>query len=287
MTVGERFDARWEVQVLLGSGTTAHVYAGKHIFGFDAALKVLHPRLATNERHRATFLEQGYFSNQVRHPCLVRVFNDGECDAGPYLVMDRVRGESLESRLKRQGRLPTAVTLDLAASLLGFLAFIHGEGLFHRRLNPSEILIEPSGQIRVIDFDSANGFDTYAHRAVSLAPPTSRTATYFPPELGEADSPNSRRARSGSGDIWAVGAVLYRALAGRAPFAAEVRSPGTLDFATHRKGLPLAQVRDDLPEALCAAVERALAEDPSARFESAAAMSDALRAARAHLRVPA
>lgn len=287
--LGERVDPRWEVLMPLGSGTTSHVYACRHSYGFEAALKVLHPHLATNERRREAFLEQGYLANHVSHPCLVRVFNDGETEDGPYLVMDRVEGESLDAKLRRQGRLPTSLALDVADRLLEFLSFIHGEGLYHRRLNPTEILMEPAGQIRVIDFDSAHGVDGYLHREVSLAPPASRTATYFPPELGgpvASARPAAAPPSPSACDVWAVGAILYRTLTGRPPHAAEVRTPGTLDFVTRREGPPLPEARDDLSVDLAMAVERALSDDPNERYGSADAMRWAIRDAQAVLSVP-
>ena len=270
LSLGSRLDEKWEIEMVLGSGTTSYVYAAKHMYGFDAALKVMHPSLATTAGKVSRFLEQGYLSNQVNHPAAVRVFNDGETETGPFLVMDRVYGETLEARLERQGRLPNAFAIKVALDLLGFLDAIHEHGLSHRRLNPSEVLLERSGVLRVIDFDSGHGTDTFTHKELSLSPPASRSPTYFPPELAAAEVVGT------SSDLWATGAILYRMLAGQAPFRASAQTHGTLDFSTSRTAPPLFHVRDDLPRALTLAVERALSSDPAERFSSARVMLDTL-----------
>lgn len=267
---GSRFDEKWQVERLLGSGTTAHVYAAKHIYGFDAALKIMHPVLVTGRAPARRFLEQGYLSNQVSHPAMVRIYNDGETEQGPYLVMDRVEGETLEAKLTREGRLPTDVALRIARELLGFVVAIHAGGLAHRRLNPSEVLLDAAGTVRVIDFDAGQGHDAHTKKNLSLAPPAARSPTYFPPELASASPVDSQA------DMWACGAMLYRMLAGEPPFVATFVDKGAMHFNTERTGPPLTSAREDLPRALTASIERALLPDPAMRFSSAEAMLAAI-----------
>ncbi len=270
---GTRFDGKWLLERLLGSGSTAHVYAAKHIYGFDAALKIMHPSLVTSRTRAKRFLEQGYLSNQVAHPAMVRIYDDGVSDSGPYLVMDRVDGETLEAKLQALPKgepLPAAEALRIGRDLLAFVVAIHAGNLTHRSLNPTEILVARNGQLRVIDFDSGQGRDAFTEKNLSLAPPASRSPTYFPPELAAAS------AVDGQADMWACGAVLYRMLAGRPPFVATPHAEGSAYFNTERVGPPLTEVRPDLPPALTASIERALLPDPAMRFSSAEALLAAI-----------
>ena len=270
---GTRFDGKWLLERLLGSGSTAHVYAAKHIYGFDAALKIMHPSLVTSRERAKRFLEQGSLSNQVAHPAMVRIYDDGESESGPYLVMDRVDGETLEAKLHALPKgtpLPVAEALRIGRDLLQFVVAIHAGNLTHRSLNPTEILIARNGQLRVIDFDSGQGRDAHTEKNLSLAPPASRSPTYFPPELAAAS------AVDGQADMWACGALLYRMLAGSPPFVATRHSERSAYFNTDRVGPPLTEVCPDLPAALTASIERALLPDPAMRFSSAAALLAAI-----------
>lgn len=270
---GFRFDERWLLERLLGSGATSHVYAAKHLYGFDAALKVMHPLLVTSRASGERFLEQGYLSNQVAHPAMVRIYDDGATERGPYLVMDRVEGETLEAKLQELPKgepLPLAEALRIGRELLAFVVAIHAGNLTHRSLNPTEILLARGGQLRVIDFDSGQGRDGFTAETLSLAPPASRSPTYFPPELAEAS------AVDGQADMWACGAILYRMLAGRPPFVATPDVEVPRRFSTERVGPSLTEVRADLPAALTASIERALLPDPAMRFSSAEALLAAI-----------
>lgn len=267
---GTTFDDAWEIELLVGSGATAHVYVARHMYGFHAALKVMHPSLATSEARVRRFLRQGYVSNRVAHRAAVRVFGDGETETGTFLVMEYVHGETLEAKLARQGQVPTEDVLAIARDLLAFLEAVHGAGLAHRRLNPTEVLLDRAKRLRVIDFDSANGVESFLQSPLSRAPLDSRSPTDSPP-----DDVATIHA-SAVGDLFATGAILYRLLTGSAPFKASASVPGPLDFSADRTGASLLSARSDLPVDLAFAVERALSPDPARRFSSARAMLDAM-----------
>lgn len=261
---GERFDSRWEIVSTLGSGATAHVVAARHDYGLEAALKVLHPHLAEDEGTRRAFVAQGYLTNHVSHPGLVRVLDDGEGPYGPYLVMERVDGEPLEARLSRRVRLPTTQAMGIACGLLEILEHLHAEGLFHRRLAPREILVERSGALRLVDFDGARGIDGYTQARVSLTPASSTPDSYAPPgsSSGEARTfPHTDLGR----DLWASAAILYRMLTGGAPWTSEPGSPSR----PTRTAPPLSHARPDLPATFCEVVEEALDAYGAPRFDSA------------------
>lgn len=263
---GERFDSRWEILGPLGSGSTAQVVAARHDYGLEAALKVLHPHLAEDEGARRAFIAQGYLTNHLSHPGLVRVLDEGEGPYGPYLVMERVDGEALDSRLSRHARLPTTQALDIACSLLEILDHLHAAGLFHRRLAPREILVERKGTVRLIDFDGACGLDGYTHARLSLTPVSSRPDSYAPPgassENGGARTFPHTDLRK---DLWAAAAILYRMLTGGAPWTFDAGSPPRLA----RTGPPLSSARPDLPATFSEVVEQALDASGGSLFDSA------------------
>lgn len=263
---GERFDSRWEILGLLGSGSTAQVVSARHDYGLEAALKVLHPHLAEDFGTRRAFVAQGYLTNHVSHPGLVRVLDDGEGPFGPYLVMERVDGESLESRLSRHVRLPTTQALDIACSLLEILDYLHGEGLFHRRLAPREVLVERKGTLRLVDFDGARGIDGYTQARLSLTPASSRPASYAPPDSSSGSGEARTFPHTDLGkDLWATAAILYRMLTGGAPWTFDAGSPPRLA----RTGPPLASARPDLPATFSEVVEQALEASGGPPFDSA------------------
>lgn len=263
---GERFDSRWEIMATLGSGATAQVVAARHDYGLEAALKVLHPHLAEDEATRRAFVAQGYLTNQVSHPGLVRVLDDGEGPYGPYLVMERVDGESLEARLSRRVRLPTTQALDIACGLLEILDYLHVEGLFHRRLAPREILIERKGTLRLIDFDGARGIDGYTRTPLSLTPASARPDSYAPPGSSSGNGAAHTFAHTDLvKDLWAAASILYRMLTGGAPWTSEAGPPPR----RARTAPPLCSARPDLPATFGEVVEQALDASGGTRFDSA------------------
>lgn len=221
-TVGDRY----ELLERVGSGGTAEVWrATDRRTGADVALKRLHPEVAADPAARARFRGEMAAAAAVSHPNAVGVVDarDDERDGGPWLVMEHVPGGSLAARLGTRDLAPAAA-MHVVADVAAALAALHGAGFVHRDVTPGNILLGVDGNARLADFGLARpaGQDSIEDSRLDLTAPGDVVGTlrFIAPEVlaGAVASPAS--------DVWALGAVLYEALAGVPPFDAS--SPAAL-----------------------------------------------------------
>ena len=240
---------RYELREALGSGGMGIVVRARdHHLDRDVAIKLLADNLAMDEEARARFDREARAAARLNHPNVVQVFDVGEQDERPYLVMELVEGPSLADRL-RDGDPPAAgELLEVARQSLDALEHAHKNALLHRDIKPGNLLIDPEGTLKVTDFGVAE---------VAEVPGLTRTGhvlgtmPYLAPERlrGEPASEQS--------DLYALGATLHEMATGAPP----------------RDERPLP---DDLPRQLRTLIERCLATDPDDRPDSAAEARDIL-----------
>jgi tetratricopeptide (TPR) repeat protein/tRNA A-37 threonylcarbamoyl transferase component Bud32 len=255
----------------LGRGGMATVYLAqdrKH--RRRVALKVLRPEL-TSVLGPERFLREIEIAAHFAHPHIVPVFDSGEADGFLYYVMPYVGGESLRTRLSREGRLPIDDAVEIACEVLNALAYAHSQGIVHRDIKPENILLE-EGHAIVADFGIA--------RAISAASLTDDRMTgagfalgtpfYMSPEQHAGDLSLDERA-----DIYSLGCVLYEMLAGEPPFTGSTPQAVAAKHATE-SAVPLRQKRSEVPARLEQAVTKALYKLPDDRFASAADFAAAL-----------
>jgi eukaryotic-like serine/threonine-protein kinase len=249
----------------LGRGARSVVYRVSH-GGQDFALKTLLTPARPDEI--AAFAREAALLASVVHPGLVRIHEVGETAGRPYLIMDLVEGRPLSQVLGAE-TLADFVVADIGAQVADALAAAHAAGLVHRDVKPGNILVEPGGRVRLIDFGLATrGGDRLDDVAVG-------TFTYRPPEQTGA----LRRPVDGRADLYALGVVLFECLAGAPPFTTS--DTGEL-IRLHLNTVPpdVRTPRPDAAPALAAAVARLLAKDPDDRYQGAAALrSDLVRLA--------
>jgi eukaryotic-like serine/threonine-protein kinase len=274
--VGQLLNGKWKVDRLLDVGGMGAVYEATHRNGRRAAIKVLHTRFARDPEVRKRFLREGYVANKIDHPAAVAILDDDTAEDGsPYLVMELLEGESLAGWLQRVGgKLPISEVLAVAGQVLEVLEVAHGRGIVHRDLKPANVFITRSGHAKLLDFGLARIRDG----AISLIPTAQGvvmgTAGYMAPEQarGASDMVDSRT------DLFAVGAVVYRAISGRRIH--EKQTAFDMSVAAMKEQAPsLATVLPEAGPLLVAAVDKALAFDRNDRWQDAAAMFEALRAA--------
>ena len=267
----ELLAGRYRVGGLLGRGGMANVYEGLDLrLDRPVAVKLLRPEMAAEPEVRRRFEEEARSAARLSHPNAVAVFDTGEDRGQPFIVMERLPGETLADRV-RGGPADEAWLLGVGHDVLGALGAAHGAGLVHRDVKPGNILIGADGRAKVADFGIAKSVEALGagHPDLTATNVLVGTPAYLAPERldGAPASPRS--------DIWALGAVLFECLAGIKPF------PGTTSpavVAGIREGVPLSlpQLRPDLSRELVQAVERAMARRPEDRFPTAKAMADAL-----------
>jgi serine/threonine-protein kinase len=264
---------RYRLDERLATGGMGEVWrATDQTLGRTVAVKVLLPALLAQPGFAARFQAEARMMSAVPHPGVVRVYDYGETtvDTGNvvYLVMAYVEGEPLSHRIAAAGRLGAAETMSLVAQAADALEPVHAAGIVHRDVKPANLLVQPDGTVTLVDFGVAH--DTASTRLTGTNMVLG-TALYMAPEQV------SGQPVSAATDIYALGAVAYHCLAGEPPFGG-----GTaLEIAAHHLHEEPPPLPDDVPAAVRAVVERALAKDPAARYASAAAFAAAARAAAA------
>jgi serine/threonine-protein kinase len=233
--------------------------------GARRALKVL---TTTDPELRLRFAREGEAMARVDgHANLLRVHSAGEDRGRAYLIMDVAAGGTLAQRL-RDGRLPPEEVVALGRTLAGALAHVHARGVLHRDLKPSNVLFDEAGAPKLADFGLARPVD---HSSLTASGTILGTPAYMAPEQADGRTVDARA------DVYALGAVLYHATTGRPPHAggtamAVLAKVLTTDPPTPRSLVP------GLPPALDGVLRRAMARDPAARFQTAAALAEALGA---------
>jgi serine/threonine-protein kinase len=240
--------------------------------GRTVAIKVLGDRYADDESVRERFKREALAAARLSgSPNTVTIFDVGESDGHPYIVMELLEGGTLEDRLKAGGAQDPADVirwLDQAASALDAA---HAAGVVHRDVKPGNLLLNSRGEVAVADFGvaSAVGLDSMTMTGTVLG-----TAGYLSPEqaTGERATPAS--------DRYALGVVAYELLTGERPFASD---SATAEASAHvHAPIPYPSQHGDVPPELDPVLRRALAKDPADRYPSSADFVAALREALSH-----
>jgi serine/threonine-protein kinase len=270
MRIGAWLRGKYRVDRVLGMGGMAVVYAVTHRNGRRFALKMLHPELSVRSDIRKRFLREGYIANQVGHPGAVAVLDDDTAEDGSaFLVMELLEGETLDVVLARKpGGLPLDQSLAIAHGLLDVLAASHAKQIVHRDIKPGNLFVTTTGDVKVLDFGIArlrqpDGVDA-TRSGVAMGTPA-----FMSPEQAMGKVVDSRS------DLFSAGATIFTLLTGRNVHTGDTGQELMVKAATE-PAPALASVRPDVPSAVATIVDRALAFAPHDRWESAAAMRDAV-----------
>ncbi|MBL8683746.1 MAG: protein kinase [Myxococcales bacterium] len=267
---------RYEILRPLGQGGFGAVYLARHrMTGREVALKVSDPQGDPELVARA--LNEARVMATTRHPSLVDVFDCGSLPDGRiFVAMERVEGRSLEALLEAEGRIAPERAVHIAVQVLSALDAVHQRGVIHRDIKPGNILVrrEPDGRERafVIDFGISkvqSSEPAGRSQPATVAGAVLGTPGFMAPEQLDARSVDARA------DVYGVGAVLFCAITGRAPY--EARSIGEWLYQITQTAAPMLEtVAPWVNPALALVVNRALARDRDARPPSAKTMAEAL-----------
>ena len=249
---------RYALGELLGRGGMGEVRAGEDVrLGRAVAVKLLREDLAKQADVRRRFEVEARAAAGIAHPNVVTVYDSGEENGQPFIVMERLPGRTLADELLDGPLRPErvgAVGIQVAAAL----AAAHEQGVLHRDLKPANLLVCPDGTIKVADFGIAKTVGDDLTRTGELV----GTVAYLAPERVRG-LPATVRS-----DVYALGTVLYQALSGRKPYDADTPA-GMMSAVVEGRHVPLADLCPDASPALVANIERAMAVEPDDRFGSA------------------
>jgi len=270
---------RYQIVRELGRGSMSIVYEG-----FDGridrhlAIKVLRSRFARDVAARQRFLREARAAGGLSHPNIVTVFDVGQAESAPYIVMELLEGGTLEDWLNRDGFDDPDVSqlLDLAAQLARGLAFAHENGVIHRDIKPANIHFDPGTNLaKMMDFGIAA---TEARAALNEdSPDVAGTLTHLAPELLAGESATVRS------DLYSLGVVLYQLLSGHLPYDAD-EVPVLVEQIARHAVRPLEPIRADTPRELVDLTRRLMAAEPEARPATAALVAEEIEEIRSGIR---
>ena len=270
----------YHLESKLGEGGMGEVYRARDTrLGRPVALKFLTGTMAANPAALERFRREAQAISALNHPNVCTLYDIGEHEGQPYLVMELMDGQTLKERIAREP-FSNDELIATAIPILDALEAAHAAGIVHRDIKPANIFLTRQGAVKILDFglakSPASQPDAPTTMADSLTAPgtTIGTISYMSPEQARGQNVDARS------DLFACGVVLYQMATGTLPFAGDSWA-ATVDAVLNRAPRPARELRRDLSPDIEGVIERALEKEPSARYQSAADMrADLLRAGR-------
>ena len=260
MKIGQIIKDRYEIEEVLGEGGMAFVYKAKDKqLQRTVAIKTLKPNYVNQEKFVDRFRREAQTAANLNHPNIVQIFDWG-IDDEPYFVMEYIEGNTLTSIISSNRTVGLNDILYIGSQVASGLKEAHKHGLVHRDIKPGNIMITPSGKVKVTDFGIVSLQNEESD--ITKTGAVLGTASYISPEQAQG------KAVSFESDLYSLGTVLYELITGKPPFS------GDSPIATATKHLTdkpekLSIFRKDLPKGLENAVLKLLEKKPSDRFKSA------------------
>ncbi len=273
--MGALIGGRYELGEMLGRGGMAEVRKGTDTrLGRVVAVKRLRTDLASDATFQARFRREAQSSASLNHPAIVAVYDTGEEEATdgphgetvaqPYIVMEHVAGRTLREILREGRKILPERALEITSGVLSALDYSHRAGIIHRDIKPGNVMLTPSGDVKVMDFGIARAISDASSTMTQTAAVVG-TAQYLSPEQARGETVDSRS------DVYSAGCLLYELLTGRPPFVGD--SPVAVAYQHVREQpQPPSDHDQDLPAAIDAIVMKSLAKRVEDRYQSAAAM---------------
>ena len=258
---GARVAERYRLDRVLGEGGMGVVWdAVDEESGEARALKFIKQDKGGDGRSVARLLREARAASTVAHPNVARVFDVLELPEGtPFLVMERLEGETLKARLARVGKLAPVEATTIVSAIADGVRAAHELGIVHRDLKPDNVFILRDGRVKVLDFGIAKDLKSEGETELTTTGAMLGTLHYMAPEQVFGDVDVDQRA-----DVWALGIVLYECLAGRRPTDGS-GSGQVLKAIMTGNFTPIASVAPDVPKELSELVERMLSRDRDER----------------------
>src|SRR5437899_5480702 len=261
--VPQSFD-RFEVLRILGKGGMGTVYLARDSrLDRPVALKVLHTEDLGTDEKRARFLREARTAAAIRHPNVATIYEVGESDGVPFIVMEYIEGETLAHRIRRRP-VEAAEFFNIARQIASGVAAAHDGGIVHRDLKTANVIIEASGQVKILDFGLAKAL----HR--EIAPTSIETTTgqffgtlhYLSPEQARGQPAEERS------DLFSLGIVFYQMATGQLPFNSDVPLM-VLEKIRDAEPEPFVPLDSSFPPAAAKIIGKLLQKNPADRYQNA------------------
>ena len=269
------FIGPYRVIRLLGRGGMGVVYEAIHEKNHErVAVKIISEELSSESRFHSRFEAEIQTLIRLKHPNIVRLIGIGEAESLPFYSMEFVEGMNLHQKLKLERRIDWQTVLDWAIQIAGALKQAHDFGIIHRDLKPANLMITKENTVKLLDFGISKlfGGDGSTQPGATVG-----TADFMPPEQADGSTVSPRS------DLYALGAICYACLAGRAPFLGK-NIPEILFNIRYGPYAPINHLAPEVPEEFCKLIDDLLSRDPSKRPATAYLTMNRLLALRAGLK---
>jgi len=270
--IGAVLGGSYEVIRMVGEGGMGRVYEARHqrLTTKRFAVKMLHPDLARQPEVVTRFQREAEASSVLSHPNVVEVFDvSSSVDGRPYIVAELLQGEELGNHLDRVGRMTTAAAAHVVRQVAAALGAAHAAGIVHRDVKPENVFLTgDSAHVKVLDFGISKVGDN--KDGLTKTGTVMGTPDYMAPEQARGDKVDARA------DIYAAGAILYRAVTGKKPFEGLDDPMATLTAVLTQEPPRPSEINPGIPLSLELVIQKAMAKNPAERFQSMAELDAAL-----------
>ena len=264
--IGRIFNNRYQITECIGVGGMAEVYrATDNVLGRIVAVKVMLPQFASDENFARRFKQEAASAANLSSPYIVNVYDWGQDDGTYYIVMEFVRGSDLKTAIKERGAINQRKVAEIGSQVCQALSVAHKQDIIHRDVKPQNIMVQPDGNVKVMDFGIARAKNSTMDKTASVL----GTAHYISPEQAQG------KDLTPASDLYSLGVVMYEAATGKLPFD----GPDAVSVAMKQVQeipVPPSEIKPDIDPGLEAIIMKAMSKNPGERFATAMEMRYAL-----------